>query len=90
MKALGIVLIASSTGAVFFHFLNEFFSVDMCLDAGNVYDYAKSQCRSDVTSLPYIPYLKNFSWFVGGSLLILFLGIACTVLSKKGSVESAL
>ena len=64
------------------HYAGHYFAVDMCLDAGHVYDYATSRYRADVDHLPYIPYAKNFSWFITGSLIALLLGIACIVFSK--------
>lgn len=83
MKALGIALIAISSVALFLHFAGEYVAVDMCLDHGQVYDYSTSQCRSDVDHLPYIPYAKRFSWFIGTSLVALLLGVVCVVIAKR-------
>ena len=83
MKFVGISLIVCSVAILLLHFAGEFFAADMCLDAGQVYDYATSQCRSDVDHLPYIPYAKNFSWFISGTLIALLFGIACVVIGKR-------
>ena len=83
MKVLGLALIVFSVAVLLLHFAGEFFAADICLDAGQVYDYATSQCRADVDHLPYIPYAKRFSWFITGSLFALLLGIACVVIDKR-------
>ena len=83
MKVLGIALIVSSVAVLFLHYAGEFFSADICLDAGQVYDYATSQCHADVDNLPNIPYAKRFSRFIAGSLLAMLSGIACVVIGKR-------
>ncbi len=83
MKVLGITLIVFSVAALLLHFLGEYFAADICLDAGQVYDYATSQCRSDMNHLPYISYTKRFSWHIIGSLIALLLGIACVVIGQS-------
>ena len=89
MKVVGITLIVSSMAILLLHFAGEYFAADMCLDAGQVYDYATSQCRADVDHLPYIPYVKTFSWFITGSLVFLLLGVACVVIGKRRKNESS-
>ena len=83
MKIFGITLIVLSVAVLLLHFVGENFAADMCLDAGQVYDYATSQCRADVDHLPYIPYAKNFSWFITGSLVTFLVGVACVVVGKR-------
>ena len=89
MKIVGIALIVFSMAIFLLHFAGDFFAVDMCLDAGQVYDYATNQCRSDVDHLPYIPYAKRFSWFITGSFAALLLGVVCIVIEKRKNNESS-
>lgn len=89
MKVIGITFIISSVAILLWHFSGEVLAADMCLDAGQVYDYATSQCRADVNHLPYIPYAKNFSWVITGSLVAFLLGIAGVVFSKRRKSESS-
>lgn len=82
MKVIGIALIVLSVAVLLLHFAGEYYAADVCLDAGQVYDYATSQCRADVDHLAYVPYAKRFSWFIAGSLFVLVFGVACVVLGK--------
>jgi hypothetical protein len=83
MKLIGIVLIVLSGAVLLLYFAGEYYAADVCLDAGQVYDYATSQCRADVDHLPHIPYAKRISWFILSSLFVLLLGVACVVLGKR-------
>jgi hypothetical protein len=83
MKVIGITLIVLSVAALLLHFAGEYYAADVCLDAGQVYDYATDQCRADVDHLRHIPYVKRFGWFIAGSLFVFLFGIACVVLGKR-------
>ncbi len=83
MRAIGITIIVISVAALLLHSVQEFLAISACLDNGQVYDYSKSECRSDLTAAPYIPYFKRFSWLNTGALLALLLGIGCTLAGKK-------
>lgn len=83
MKIFGLTIVALSLAVLLLHFAGEYIAIDMCLDEGQVYDYATSQCRSDVDHLPFIPYAKRFSWLIACTLVSLIIGVACFVLGKK-------
>jgi len=61
----------------------EFFAVDACLDAGNVYDYTRGLCRSDITHLPYVPYLER-SWLsLVAAAASIISGVAVLVIANR-------
>ena len=82
MKLLGVTLIATSLAVLLLFLAGEYYAADVCLDAGQVYDYGTSQCRADVDHLPYVPYAKNFSWGVVFAVLALPVGIWCFVVGQ--------
>ena len=79
LKAIGWTLVIVSAAALLIPAFGEYFASDMCLDAGDVYDYATSQCRTDVDHLPYAPYLGRADWPQIFGLVGLIFGICCTV-----------
>ena len=83
MKLVGIALIATSLAVLLLFFAGEYYAADVCLDAGQVYDYGTSQCRADVDHLPYVPYAKNFAWGVVFAVLALPVGIWCFVVGHR-------
>jgi hypothetical protein len=83
MRKLGIVMIVGSLAILLMHFAGEYYAADMCIDSGQVYDYATSQCRADVDQLPYIPYAKRFSWLITTTIIALLTGIAFVVIGRK-------
>jgi len=83
MKVFGITLIVFSAAVLLLHFVGDYYAAGMCPDASQAYDSGTSQCVPDVDHLPYIPYAKNFSWFITSSLFALLLGIACVVIGKR-------
>lgn len=62
MKSIGYAVAIFSVFLFAFEFAGEYYAADVCLDAGQVYDYATSQCRSDIQTLPYSPYTAHLSW----------------------------
>lgn len=55
MKRLPLFLGVASAAAILCLvalYCIRFFALDSCLDAGGVFDYASSSCRTDVQSLP--------------------------------------
>lgn len=83
MRAIGITIIFISVAVLLLHSVQEFLAINACLDSGQVYDYSRSECRSDLTAAPYIPYFKRFSWLNTGALLAMLLGIACVLVGKR-------
>ena len=83
MRKLGIVLIVGSMAILLLHFAGEYYAVDMCIDSGQVYDYATSHCRDDVDHLPYIPYAKRFSWLISTTIIALLIGVAFVVIGRR-------
>jgi hypothetical protein len=74
-KALIVVPILMVMGRCTF----EYFVVDRCFDAGNVYDYAEGICRSDVTrpsNLSPTPYYEQFSFWLIIGMASVVVGIA--------------
>ena len=69
MKPLAKALITLSPVLLLGQCTLEFFAVDHCLDQGKVYDYAQGLCRSDVLTLPHVPYLeRSWPWLVTASV----------------------
>ena len=57
------LLIAAPLAVLLVHYGTEFLSVDSCLDSGGVYNYTHGRCRTDVQTLPYVPYLARHCVF---------------------------
>lgn len=87
MKKLGYFLIFISVAFVVYNWLGEFMVIDMCLDAGKVYDYATSTCRSDIHTSEYIPYTTRFVWELMFSLFGVVVGVTLIAFSKKKSLN---
>ena len=83
MKKLGYILIFISIAFIIFTWLGEFITKDMCLDSGQVYDYATSSCRSDIQTSKYVPFTVRFLWELFFSTALLIAGILLIVKSKK-------
>ena len=79
LKKVGWTLVVLSSAALLIPAFGEYYASDMCLDAGNVYDYATSQCRADVDHLPYMPYLGRAEWPQLFAVVGLGLGVLCTL-----------
>jgi hypothetical protein len=83
MRAIGITIIVISVAILLLHSVQEFLAISACFDSGQVYDYSRSECRSDIAGAPYIPYFKRFSWLNTGALLAMLLGVACALAGKR-------
>jgi len=59
-------------------------AIDICLDAGNVYDYATNTCRSDIATSMHIPYSIRYFWELLFLTVIIAAGITLVIKSKKG------
>ena len=79
MRKLCVSMIVITLLLLVVDFLAEFYAVDVCLDAGRVYDYVTSTCREDVEHFPYIAYLERKSGVVLTVLSLLAGGIATFV-----------
>jgi len=85
VRSLAKALITLSPALLLGQGTVEFFAVDRCLDRGNVYDYAQGVCRSDVITLPYVPYLeRSWPWVVAASVC-LALGVLLLLTSRRKS-----
>ncbi|MDX9955225.1 MAG: hypothetical protein RBT75_14065 [Anaerolineae bacterium] len=65
MRLLGALI---ALGAILFvgaDYVAEFLAVDVCLDAGYVYDYATSTCNKEAEHLSYVSYVER-----NGKLLV--------------------
>lgn len=59
MRLLGALIAIGSMLLVGVDYVAEFLAVDVCLDAGNVYDYATSTCNKEAEHLPYVYYIER-------------------------------
>ncbi len=83
MRAIGITIIVISVAVLLLHSVQESLAISACLESGQVYDYSKSECRSDTLPIPYVPYFQRFSWLNTGALLAMLLGVACALVGKR-------
>jgi hypothetical protein len=88
MKWIAYALIALPPVALVTQCTAEFFSVDACLDAGNVYDYTAGLCRSDVEHLPNRPYMERLSpWVLLLCAASLIIGLLLLSRAKRGTSD---
>ncbi len=52
------------------HYVYRLFTIDYCLDHGDVFDYTKGTCRFDVTTLPFVAYSAQYWPLVLGTVLL--------------------
>lgn len=83
VKFLGTAIVAAALSVLMLFFAGEYYAADICLDAGQVYDYGTSQCRADVDHLPYVPYVKNVRWGVILASVALPLGIWFVFIGRR-------
>ncbi len=83
MRAIGFTIIVISAAVLLLHSAQEYLAIDACLDSGRVFDYRAGECRSDLSRVSYIPYLKRFSWVNTGALLAMLLGIAFVIIASR-------
>lgn len=55
----GVLSLDVSMSPVFWDYGRVFIASDRCLDACGVYGYHQGRGRSDVTYLPYMPFLEQ-------------------------------
>ena len=67
------------------HCTTDFFAIDRCLDAGQVYDYVQGVCRADVEHLPHIPYVERVKWLIVVVVGCMLSGILMLWTRRKGS-----
>jgi len=83
MKPVGYILILIGILFMGFQWIAEWSAVDICLDAGEVYDYATSSCRSDISRLPYTPYTERFGWQILASVIFAAVGLVFVVIGRR-------
>lgn len=59
MRIIGVVIALGAWLFLVSDYVTEFYAVDFCLDAGHVYDYAKSACNEEAEHLPYVSYVDR-------------------------------
>lgn len=59
MRLLGALMVLGSMLLLGADYVAEFLAVDVCLDAGYVYDYATSTCNKEAEHLPYVSYIER-------------------------------
>ena len=83
MKMLAKALIALPLILLMGRCTFEYFVVDACLDAGNVYDYAQGFCRSDVERMPQVPYIERSWLWLLAAVASIIVGIALLAISDR-------
>jgi hypothetical protein len=68
---------------------SEFFAVDACLDAGQVYDYTRGICREDVQHLPYVSYIERSRHLVVGAAASIGVGVLVLIKRRDHRESSA-
>lgn len=58
MRLLGALIVLGSMFLIGADYVAEILAVDVCLDAGYVYDYATSTCNKEAEHLPYVSYIE--------------------------------
>jgi hypothetical protein len=85
MKLVAKALIVLPLVVLLWCYAAEFIAVDSCLDAGNVYDYAQSLCRSDVEHLQSAPFSARLGWIFVISGVLVIAGAFWSWLLRKSS-----
>ncbi|HJP37566.1 MAG TPA: hypothetical protein QF499_00355 [Gammaproteobacteria bacterium] len=80
MRLTGYIFIVGSILFIIFQYVSEIMAVDMCLDSGQVYDYASSMCRSDIDALAYVSYAERFGLAALAAIIFAFAG--CLLIAK--------
>lgn len=83
MKPVGYILILIGILFMGLQWVAEWLAVDICLDAGEVYDYVTSSCRSDISKLPYTPHTERFGWQILASVFFAALGLVLVFIGRR-------
>jgi hypothetical protein len=83
MRLLGVLIILGSMLFVGADYVAEFLAVDVCLDAGYVYDYATSTCNKEAEHLPYVSYVERNGNLLTLAVLGVLVGLVVWAKAKR-------
>lgn len=83
MVCIGRVLVLVALTTVALDWTAELYAIDICLDAGDVYDYATSTCRADAERLPYLPYVQRSAGLLIVASFVALLGTAFLFIGRN-------
>ena len=77
----GLLLLVGAGTLVLADYGREFIAVDLCLDAGHVYEDHEGRCRDDATHLTHAPYAARRESLLSGAGVLVILGLGLVLLS---------
>lgn len=82
-RRVSLLLIVVSLAVLLAHYGAEVLVVDSCLDSGGAYDYAAARCRTDVPTLPYVPYRTRHGALLAAIVAVGLAGATLLVQARR-------